>query len=162
MAACSSAAGSHAPGHHELGVGHAGRADGVHPDAERRTLDGDGLGEQVHGRLGGAVDRPTPAHEPGDRPGVEDHAARALGLELQHGMLAAEEHAAEVDGDEPMEVFERVVLELHAEPRRRDAGVVVEHVEAAERLDRGGDHGDDVVLDGHVGGDGDGGAARLR
>ena len=44
--------------------------------------------------LGGAVDRAAPADEPGDRAGVEDHAAVALLLELDDGVLAAEEHAA--------------------------------------------------------------------
>ena len=74
-------------------------------------LDGDGLGELVHGALGGAVDGAAPADEPGDRAGVEDDAAVALLLERMHGVLAAEEDAADVDGEEPLEVLGGVLLE---------------------------------------------------
>ena len=129
----------HAAGGHEVGVRHAGRADGVDPDAEGRRLDGDRLGQLVHRALGRAVDRPAPADEPGDRTGVEDDPAVTLLLELDHGVLAAEEDAAEVDRDEPLEVLDGVVLERHAETRRRDADVVEHDVEAAEAVHRAGD-----------------------
>ncbi len=133
--------------------GIAGRADRVHPDAERGALDRHRPGELVHATLGRAVDGAAPSDEPGDRPGVEDHAAVALLLELDDGVLAAEEHAAQVHRDEPVEVVDGVVLEGHPEPGRRDADVVEQDVESPEVLDGRGDHvGDlrvlrDVTLD---------------
>jgi hypothetical protein len=67
-----------AAGRHEPGVGHAGRADGVDPDAELGALDGDAPGDLVDPALGGAVDGAAPADQAGDRPGVEDDTATAL------------------------------------------------------------------------------------
>ena len=74
-------------------------------------------------------------------------------------MLAAEEHATEVDVDQPAEVVDGVLLELHAEARGGDAHVVVQDVECAEGVDRRCDHGDDVVLLRHVGRERNRGAA---
>ncbi len=116
----------------EVRVRHRRRADRVDPDAERRALDRHRLGELVHTALGRPVDGAAPAHEPGDGSGVQDDPAVALLLELDHGVLAAEEHAAQVHGDEPVEVVDGVLFEAHAEPGRRDADVVEEDVEASE------------------------------
>ena len=145
---------------HETGQRHGGRADGVDADAEGGRLDRDTAGELDDPALGGAVHRAAPADQTRHRTGVEDDAAATLLLELQHRVLAAEEHPAEVDRDQPVEVLERVVLERHAESRRRDADVVEQDVEPTELVDRGRDHGLDLLLVRDVGPDGDGGAAR--
>ena len=100
----------------------------------------------MHPALGGAVDRSAPPHEAGHRAGVEDDAAVPLLLELQHGVLAAEEHATEVDRDQPVEVLECVVLERHAQPRRGNSDVVEQDVEPAVMVDRGRDHGLHLLL----------------
>ena len=104
------------PGGHEAGVGHAGRADGVHPDPERRHLDGDCPGQLVHAALGGAVDRAAPTDEAGHRSGVQDHSAVTLLLEPEDGVLGAQEHATQIDGDQALEVLE--VWSSKTMPRR--------------------------------------------
>ena len=76
----------------------------LHADVEGCALDRDRVGELVHAALGRAVDRAAPRHETGDGSGVEDHAAVTLLLELDDCVLAADEHAAQVHRDEPIEV----------------------------------------------------------
>ena len=142
---------------HETGQRHGGRADGVDPNSEGGRLDCDSPGELDDPTLGGAVDRAAPAHQACHRSGVEDDAAVTLLLEAQHRVLAPEEHPAEVDRDQAVEVFERVVLESHAESRRRDADVVEQDVEPTVLVDRGRDHRLDLLLVRYVGPDGDGG-----
>ncbi len=84
---------------------------------------------------------------------VDDRAAAALD-HVRDGVLAAEEHAADVDGHDlvpgvDVGVDDRVVGGRH------DPGVVVEHVQAAIRVDRRVDHRLGVGLPGNVGGDSD-------
>ena len=140
--------------------GHGGRADGVDANSEGGRLDRDSPGELDDPTLGGAVHRATPPHQARHRSGVEDDAAVTLLLEAQHRVLASEEHPAEVDRDQAVEVFERVVLESHAESRRRDADVVEQDVEPTVLVDRRRDHRLDLLLIRYVGPDGDGGATR--
>ena len=107
------------------------------------------LGQADHGVLRGDVGRDAPdADEAGDRRGVDDAPATAGG-HRRHHVLQPEEHAAEVDGDDPVERLDRVGHDRG--DGALDTGVVEEPVDAAEQL-----HGDaDVALDrgfvGHVG-----------
>src|SRR3546814_15381473 len=70
------------------------------------------------------------------RRGHHDRAAAAPG-DLRHDVLHAQPHAADVDGDDPVEVLLRLVLD----PRdlALDAGVEQGDVDAPEPVDRGGD-----------------------
>ena len=64
---------------HQIGVHRAG-ADGVDSDPVRRQLDGGRLREVDHRRLGRRVGlRAASPAQPGDRGGVDDRAAVALG-----------------------------------------------------------------------------------
>ena len=74
-------------------------------------------------------------------------AALVLGQELPDRLAGAQERAAQVDGDDLVEVR---AGELVRGPRDLDAGVVDEHVDAAELLGRLADHAHDVVLVGDV------------
>src|SRR3546814_7449763 len=75
------------------------------------------------------------------RRGHHDRAAAAPG-DLRHDVLHAQPHAADVDGDDPVEVLLRLVLD----PRdlALDAGVEQGDVDAAEPLDGGGDEAFDL------------------
>ena len=104
-----------------------------------------------HARLGGRVDRqerlPGLA---GDR-GEVDHdgvAVLAAGGAQHLGALAVEEDdRAQVDGELEVDALGLVLVDGRA---GADAGVVDQHVEAAEALLVGGDHALDVLLGGHV------------
>ena len=73
-----------------------------------------------------------------------------LGEEVPDRLPRAEERAAQVDGEHLVEVGAR---ELVRRARDLDTRVVDEHVDAAELLDRVGDHAHDLVLVRHVGAD---------
>ena len=88
---------SQASGSHEARIGHSGRADGVHTNAEWRRLDGQGLGQLMHAAFGGAVDGSAPTDEARDRASVQDHPAAALLLETEDGVLRTQEDTAEID-----------------------------------------------------------------
>jgi hypothetical protein len=60
----------------------------------------------------------------------------------------AGQHAAEVDCGHPVEHLRRLVGRVA--DRELDAGVVEAHVEPAQRIDGGGDEGDDLVFVGDV------------
>ena len=74
-------------------------------------------------------------------------AGLVLGEEVPDRLARAQERAAQVDGEHLVEVG---AGELVGRPRDLDAGVVDEHVDAAEPLDRLRDHAHDVVLVGDV------------
>ena len=123
----------------------AARTDGVHPDPvlgqlhrrAARQVDDGGLARGVSRRARTAAER-------GDGGGVQDHAALPLLLHRTGPVLDAEEHAAH-------EHAEGVVPILDAGLRQRsecapDAGVVEEHVDAAELRRGAGDQRFDVGL----------------
>lgn len=81
-----------------MGGDRRARAEAVDPDATGGVLQGEGVGEVLHAALGDRV-----AHEPGlgdhlvDAGDVDDRTAGALVEEVPHGLLGAEERAAQVD-----------------------------------------------------------------
>src|SRR2546427_411429 len=131
----------------------AARAHRVDADAVRRVIERHVLREEVHAPLGGVVGRELRvAHDPGHRRHVHDGAAAAGPHHLEEREARDEEHAGEIDVQEPLPV-----LDGHGGHRRvahDDARVVDEHVDPAEprhgRLDhaRGGRRRRHVALDG--------------
>ncbi|GAB7304365.1 hypothetical protein MAFF212519_22430 [Clavibacter michiganensis] len=99
----------------------------------------------LRGRVAGLV---ADAADPADAGGVHDHAGALLAHDGED-LLEAEEHAAQVDRDDLVELRGREVLgEVLA---ALDAGVVEEAVDAAEALDGLAHVGVDVGLLRHVG-----------
>ena len=106
-------------------------ADAVGPELERhrlrqppdRVLRGPVVREAGAARVDGV-----------DRRDVDDRAAIALRPHPRRGGADAEEAAADVHAEDPLELLRRHVLEQEV---REHAGVVDEHVEAAERRDGG-------------------------
>jgi len=78
------------------------------------------------------------------RPAIEeiDDRAAARRLDERHALPRAVEHAVQVDGDAAVPVLDLDVLDLGGGPR--DAGVVDQHVETAERALRVGEQALDV------------------
>ena len=94
-------------------------------------LDGRAVRQVDHRRLGRRVgQRAGAAAEPGDRRGVDDAAAAALLDHHPRRVLDAEEHAAHEDGERAVPVVDADLGERTE--RAADAGVVEQHVEAAE------------------------------
>ena len=123
------------------GVENETRGHGVAADAARSVLHGHGLRELDDAGLGGAI-RSTDAAgaDALDRRGVDDCPTAAL----QHpgdGVLAAQDHAFEVHGNEPIEEGRVKILDIDIESVRRGVGrVVVQHVQATEGADGRCDH----------------------
>ena len=114
------------------------------------AVQGHRLAEQPHARLGRVVGRHVGAgDDAGDRRDVDHRAAQPLGvlLDLADAVLAAQEHAVEVDRMHAAPFLERDVLDRLAEP---DAGGVEQNVDRAELVDGFGDRGLPVVLAGDV------------
>ena len=80
--------------------------------------------------LAARVGRAERKAEPAGGRGQIDDAAAARRLEHRHGQPRAVEHAVQVDGDAALPVLDVDVLDLAGGPG--DAGVVDQHVEAAE------------------------------
>ena len=123
------------------------RAHAVGPDARLRAVERQALREHDDARLGGAVrrvvgDRP----QPGDRGGRHDRAAAAL-QEVRPQRLGDEVDALEVDRELAVPV---VLGEVVGRAGDRDAGVVDDDVDAAERLDAAVHAGRDVRAAGDV------------
>ena len=107
------------------------RQDGVAADAEGAELAREIPGHPVHRALGGDVGGSERHAHPGGRGRDVDDRASAARLHRRHGALDAVEHAVEIDVDHPVPV---VVLDLvDRRARSADAGIVHQHVEAAER-----------------------------
>ena len=121
------------PGRVDRGDGRA-RADAVDADPAVGVLEGQRAGQVHHPALRARV-----AQVVGLRDGlvdardVDDHAAPVLGQELLDRLAGAQERAAQVDGDDLVELR---AGELVRRPRDLDAGVVDEHVDATELLGR--------------------------
>ena len=114
------------------------------------AMQGHRLAEQPHARLGRVVGRHVGAgDDAGDRRDVDHRAAELVGvlLDLGDAVLAAEEHAVEVDGVHAAPLLERDVLDRLAEA---DAGGIEQDVNGAELVDGLGDRGLPVVLAGDV------------
>jgi len=133
----------------------------VDAHAVPRGLDRRGLGHAGDRVLGGDVGQHVGrAVQASHRRGV-DHAAGAGLVHVRQYVLHAEEGAADVDRDHLVE--HGGVLLFQGRDLALDAGVVEEHVDAAERVDRRLHVGGDVLLLADVGpGDGDAAAATQR
>jgi hypothetical protein len=96
-------------------------------------LEGCGAGHADHSVLArGVGDDVRRAAQPRDRRGVHDRAA-APGAQQRRHDFHAEPDGLDVDGDHPVERLFRVVDQRLERPE--DAGVVEEHVDAAEPVD---------------------------
>ena len=125
------------------------RRDGVHPHALAGPLDGQLAGEVDDRALRRGVARLLDRrrrHQPEDRRHVDDR-ARPLHEHLATDELAQQEQRVEVHVDHPAELVDGLVLGRH---HVADAGVVHEHVDATEPLERGGDEGLEIGVDGDV------------
>ncbi len=69
-------------------------------------------------------------------------------LEVRDGEPRHVEHRGQIDGDHLVPVVGRILLDRQRQAG--DAGIVDQHVEAAERLDRGRHHALDLGAAGHV------------
>ena len=125
----------------------AGR-DGVDTHTELAVLDGRVPGEANNPVLRGGVARlVADAADAADGRRVHDKAVALLAHDLEH-LLEAEEDAAEVDGDDALELSGAEVLgQVLA---ALDAGVVEEAVDAAEALERRRDVGVGVGFAGDI------------
>ena len=106
--------------------------------------------EQPNARLGRIVGRHVGAGDDArDRRDVDDRAAQRLRvfLDFGHAVLAAQEHAVEVDGVDAAPFLQRDVLDRLGEA---DAGRIHQHVQRAEGLHRLGDGGLPIFLAGDV------------
>ena len=104
--------------------------------------------KSLHRPLGRAVGGEAgDAGEAQDRRDVDDGAARP---HRRHGVPGAEEDAVDIHRHALAPAFERDVEQRLDDA---DAGVVHQHVEAAEAIEDGGDRGLPVGLAGHVEGD---------
>ena len=113
--------------------------------ADAQAVGGDLAAEAVHealdGVLGGAVDRlPVQRGVAGDRAGHDDVARAALDHAGQHGADGAED-AGDVDRDHLLPGVGVAVLDVAGDV---EAGVGEEDVDAAEAVERGGDHAVDL------------------
>src|SRR5215208_2455702 len=152
---------------HRIGVRRlvVNRADVVvEPDPHRRVddarcerVDGDavrdqparrGLRDSENAELRYTVWNEVPeALAARDRAGIDDLSALTLRDHLPRRFLRAHDHAPRVHADDLVEV---VLVDLHEVPRPVHASVVEDHVELAERVDGGSDHGAHLVPIGHV------------
>jgi hypothetical protein len=106
-------------------------------DALRAQFAAPGLGEADDAELaGGIVGLAEVAVDADHAAGVEDHARALRQHRRQHG-LRAMEHAAQVDVDDRVELRQRHLLQPCV---LGDAGVVDQHVDAAETLLHGRGH----------------------
>src|SRR5215211_823595 len=135
------------PGAVDRGDRRAG-AHAIHADAPGCVLERQRPGEVLHPALAGRVAEVARLRDQlVDARDVDDHARLLLRQEVPDGLAGAHERAAQVHGEHLVEVLAR---ELLGGPGDLDAGVVDEHVDAAEAVDRLADHLHDVVLLGHV------------
>ena len=127
---------------------HAGR-DADDADAVGAELGGDILDQADDGGLGRRIGvAAAAAHHAGDRGGDQDHAAVAMLLHRQRGVLHAEEHRARQHGEGVVPVLD---AGLGDRPEgAADAGVEIGDVEPAEALLGLGDQRGDVGLLGDV------------
>ena len=133
----------------QIGRDRAG-CDDVHRDAALTQFLGEDMGHGLHRALGGrvgAIGRLVQAddarREADDAPAIA-HASRRFPKAI--------ERALEIDGDV---LIEEGVLGLHDRLKLHDPGVVDEHVDAAERIDRAVEERGDCCRVAHVGLDGD-------
>ena len=124
------------------------RANSVDADAAGGVFDGGAEGQADDAMLGGVVGATAwEPDQPAERGAVDDRSG-ALGAHLGELVLHAGPDAAQIDGVDPVEHLGGLVGGVDG--GGLDAGVVVGHVQAAERLDGPGDGGGDLVLVGDV------------
>src|SRR5438270_8664815 len=129
------------------------RQDGVHADPVRRVRARERVGDRVHRGLRALVSerrvahRLRACHDRRDRGDVRDRAALLLLHDRQRG-LGHQQRAA---GVHPHDLLPGLEFDpLGPAVAGCDAHVVVDHVQAAELLDRGGDDPPAVRLHAHV------------
>src|SRR5258705_2708671 len=123
--------------------------DAIDADAGAGAFPRRGFRQPDHRVLARAVYRDLRrSQQARDRGGVDDAALVLLEHHRQH-VLHAQEHADDVDVEHPAKTLQRIFddrLDIAL-----DAGVVVEHVDGAEPVDRGADIFGDLVFPGDVG-----------
>ena len=137
-----------------------GGGEGVHADAAVAPLDGEELGQAGDAALGGEVAGRAPLEAADAEDGAEvDDVAVALAQEVLRGGAAAVPQARQV---RLHDLAEHVVVGVLRAPRAQvgDAGVVDEHVDRAEVVPGGLHERLDLLVVGHVAGDGEEAAAR--
>src|SRR5262245_25154294 len=140
-----------------LGVAlcHAGR-DGVHRDAELADLARERAGEADDARFRGRVVQPVGRALPHPRGGDVDDLAAPSRLHGGKHRAAGEEHAAQVDRHHPVPLLDRDLEPGAPRQHAHQRGVVDEHVDRPETIERRLRHGLGRVLAGDVGGEADG------
>ena len=110
-------------------------------------LDRRAAGECHHARLGRGIMRLPPLRAPAQHRGVVDHHARFPRIHRRQERAAHAENAVQrnVEHAEPL-----VVGHVDHRDFAAESGVVDQHIDMAERIDRGGVECIDVVLPGHV------------
>ena len=140
---------------------HEGRRDGVDADAVRRPFEGERAGEVDERALDGVIGRigiEPAAGEPHDRGDVDDGAGPPRDHVPADG-AGAVEGAVEPDVEDALPALARHVDGRDPCP---DAGIVDEHVDAPEALERLSDGRIHLALIRDVDGEGQGRAAALR
>jgi nucleoside diphosphate kinase len=119
------------PGAERLGEGES-RSERVDGDAVGAQLPGQRAGQGEHRALGGDVVRHA-GRRGQDDPGADVHdLAAAAPAEVRDGGLAQNERPADVDGQHPVELVHRDLLEASAGERREQRGVVHQGIHAAQ------------------------------
>jgi hypothetical protein len=122
----------------------------VHPDPERTHFVGEGLRQRDETELGHGVVGLLRAHVHAGRRGAELDVPAAGGDHRLAQHLAGEEHGAgQVRGQRVAPVLERHLRDGHVHPR--GAGIVHQHVEPPEAIERVADQPRAVVLAADVG-----------
>jgi hypothetical protein len=136
-----------------MSSGHGPRAQRVHPHAAAGELDAQLARQREHAALRRGVGdlRRGGTHHRDERRGVDDRAAPGV-EQVWDAVLAAQEDAAQVDLLHALPDLERGV-EHRAVVGRVDAGVVEQHVDAAEAPVRLAVHGGDGLLVADIGHD---------
>ena len=118
-------------GPHHAGLRRA-REDRVHPDAMRSVVDGHAAHQGADSGLGGAIRTGTAwqGAERRRRGDADDGASGAMGQEIAHRMLAAEENTAQVGGED---AFPHLEIELVDLAPNVDPSGAEEAIRRAER-----------------------------
>ncbi len=111
--------------------------DRIDPDVQRRPFQGRRLGQHQHAALGGAIGGgPRQADLAQDRRQVDHRSAAAPG-DGRARMAQSQEHPVQIDRQDATPILQAVGHQV--EPAACDPGVVDQHVEPPEPLQRAGD-----------------------
>lgn len=120
-----------------IGIGGAG-LHVIYGDCAWSQVASQGLGERDDGALDQRVDGSALKRHTSAVATADENDASAI-AHVPHGFLSRDEHSLNVDGDHPLEIFERELIDGRNSEKTR---VVDEDVEGtAKRLGRPGDRG---------------------